>query len=456
MSINIYDLDSEDDDDISLPVFSTRHTSKPNKSALTDISELREELNNIDAKFEEETEKVYRNIFSEDNNIFSNDRAKTMFMEEICGDGDYNILTSPISTMITITGELENVSVDEKNPFVFHYNDEIIAILSNFGELINPKYGIGKIQKKKSGRGRKKEEKKPKKERVMQGNGKYFQSQITMVYMCRELLDPKTVHGYKEYKFKIFKGKNGKAVIHIPGATPETIKNVLDGCQAVVDLINEVFHKDENNPEKLARIIGLYPCTKNYKFYLKMDKGKIIDFMLLKKIFTVHKTGKIYHRCDEEKCKECDDEIILKKYVNLEDMELLTDIPPHPQIFNVIYTGEENTTLFIEFLTPEITEDKKIRVNFYPGKEIPRNYAPGIEPDAYGGKINILGGHKEEVTREIYNYLLYIFEVYYDYLITKPEINRIDEYCYVEWYPPQNIINWQTEEEMWKYAIANN
>lgn len=379
-------------------------------------------------------------------NIISNEKAYKIFTEKICSN-EHQILSPLVSTMITLSGVLKNALIDDKHPEIFECNDIVIAVLSNYGEIVNPKFGYGKKTVKRSSRGRKPSNKKEKSVRKKLGSGKFFNSQLTFIVRVPGILSNKTVHGFLELPFKIFKQNK----LQFPGATPDMIGTVLEGCSEVMKVINAALHPEEKDPEKLASIVSLVPCMKNYKFYVRMEPGQIIDLMLLKKIILYHKNGNLDHDCEGENCKECMDNEMISEDITIDDLKPLTPIPEHPPIFNVTYTGDEDIKLFIQFMLKD--KNKKVRVNIFPGKEIPKNYSKNGSEADYGGKINILGGYDEETTSQIYNYLLYIFETYGYLLITYPVVNN-DEYIWKIWDPcVDNIAQTESREEIWRRSI---
>lgn len=353
-----------------------------------------------------------------------------------CND---DILSPPISTTTTLSGILSNLVLDEHNINAFEPNDRVIIIESNFGTKMHSSIeGIIKpTATSKSTRGRKPKVKEKKKERKKQGSGKCFNSQITFVVKT-DIVDSSTITGYKEYKFKVF--RNNKE--QLPGARPEYLSEILAANNEVIALLNQAF-VPADNPNKI-KLVSLSACMKNYKFYLKMYPHQILDLGLLKQIFLIERLKdstrgqytisdilKINCNCGEKICINCFNKDLLgdERLREVCDIDDSTS-PPHPVIFDVRYTYED-TKMSIIFHTPLDDNPKKtIRVNIFPGNEIPTDYSEGIAEGTYGGKINILGALHESTTKEIYQYLLYMFDKYYNDVVVDRTITS-SEYAIV-------------------------
>lgn len=340
-----------------------------------------------------------------------------------------NIFSKPISTTITMGGLLSNVKFMEEDFIkLLEATEDIPRIHCNYGEKLHESF-LKPSKDKTNNRGRRKKEK-TKKQRKIQGDGSAFNSQITFhvrskidtenrkvkyyiknntgeeyketefikeIYNDPSFKEPlvifinkKTEEEFikseiteiirtevvpKEYKWKVF--RNGE--LQLPGAKPDRIDDIIESCKKIAKLLNSVIDEDA----KKIEVMRIAPHMKNYKFFLKLVEGQIIDL------------NKLYKVLEDDK---------------------LNNIS-NPSIFDVKYDDEE-TKLHIKFRTPlEKKPKKNTRVNIH-----------------MGGKINILGAFKEDITNNIILYLINMFISNYDDLI--------NEIYYVEHYPDQldNIV----------------
>jgi hypothetical protein len=174
---------------------------------------------------------------------------------------------------------------------------------------------------------------------------------------------------------------------------------------------------------------------KNYKFTTKLEVNQIIDLSLLKRILLrevrANKLDDLKDNPNEyqqpvrdeyDPDEDSDDED------ESDDEFEGEEIPTHPRIYDVKYTRED-TKLSIRFSTPIFKKPKKkTRVNIF-----------------MRGKINILGAFDADITRQICDYLRWIFVSNIDDII-------VDEHCYVEEEIPweENIENEESPEEIQK------
>lgn len=429
-------------------------TSIANKKTMAQIRAMKKELEKIDTTIavpEIGKQNTDDEIQEKRGNLLDPEELRIFLTDIIPAEKESKILSRPILATATISGVMDNVDIDEHNIDIFEPTDRVVVIESNFGRKEHPSYKdyVNANKQKKSTRGRKPKPKKPKKERKKQGSGKCFNSQVTFIVLS-DIPDKTSPSGFKEYKFKVFR-KNKQS---LPGGNPENFYDVLTANYDLMDVLNTAFHPEETDPMKKVHLKSLCVEMKNYKFFLKMKKGEIIDLNLLKKIFLIekiHRTTEFFNEeitkttkradgtkvtkvyknlkciCKERNCNDCYNQSLLAG-INFDVSELDPNIPDHPPIFDVGYTSEDSE-LFVRFSTPTVAKpDKTVRVNIFPGSDIPNDYSEYIEPGQYGGKINILGGLHEEDTIQIYEYLSYIFDKYYDQLII--DTNE-DEFEYI-------------------------
>jgi len=351
------------------------------------------------------------------------------FIRSIC-DTPNDVLSPLLPTTATLSGNVTNMlSIDEHAIDAFQTNDRVVIIKSNFGTKIDPSYEKYLNQKSvKSTRGRKPKAKEVKKERKKPGNGDCFNSQITFVVLSDiPSKKKKTKSGFVEYKFKMFRENKEQ----LPGAHPNHLDSMLAANYEVIDVLNEALHPGETDPDKKIKLVSLRAEMKNYKFFLYMKPNHIIDLNALKEILYAERikdslieapSEQLKCKCNERSCNQCFNQNILDKIAA--DASNTDVAPPHPRIFDVGYTSED-TNLFMLFSTP-VSKDptKTVRVNVFPGSSIDAKYSDDIDikDGTYGGRINILGAHSEEVTIQIYEYLLYIFKKYYNKLVVSTEV----------------------------------
>lgn len=451
MKASIYDtlLDPSDEEIIEESV-DIYHDSQ----MIAQIKEMQEKLKEIEVKPKEIPAKrnpAPKKSRVDENNNLLNPEVRAAFVRPIYEETG-EILSQPVTTTITLSGVLENVDIDEKDLSMFWTNNKVIRIKSNYDRIIQPGFEENQVPRVKSNRGRKKKPVK-KKQRKVQGFGTEFNSQVTFVVIT-DIPDKRTSHGFLEYKFKIFQRNK----LQLPGCIPAHMDNFLMACKDIIDLLNDCLHGGEQK----VRLINLCPNMKNYKFYLEMEWNQILDLSLLKKLLLIDKARdngaqpqNFKHNktvnCQKGKCQNCFNEELFSLYHELSEYNMPT--ARRPKIFDVGYTRED-TKLYIKFLTPIPTDPtKKVLVNIFSGKPIPLDYGGNVEPGTWGAKINILGALYEDATRDIYLYLLDLFERNYDELVVNQEIDD-DEYIYIieDDIAEDNIIIEETREEAWEFA----
>lgn len=158
---------------------------------------------------------------------------------------------------------IPKLSLPDKSP-------EIIKIGCNYGEYISEKFIEMTTPVKKSNRGRKKKNK-PISNRKIQGNGKYFNSQITFT-----ILDP--INNKKFYHLKLY--TNG--TIQITYVCYEDINLIRPIIDLVINLIKPIDSIKINLNEEI-KIIYLKSIMRNYKFniikeniFIDLNKFKLL------------------------------------------------------------------------------------------------------------------------------------------------------------------------------------
>ena len=150
------------------------------------------------------------------------------------------------------------------------YDKDILKIGCNYGECLSDLYLELTKPIKKSNRGRKKKIKKLSNRKV-QGNGKYFNSQLTFTIMDNESID-------RFYHLKLF--TNG--TIQIPFVCNENIDSIKYIIEKVINIIKEFdgVKKNINNDIEIEYIKSI---MRNYKFNI-VDTTLFIDLNKFRKV----------------------------------------------------------------------------------------------------------------------------------------------------------------------------
>jgi hypothetical protein len=158
---------------------------------------------------------------------------------------------SPLTpSTLTAQGELSNVYFHEMDLIeMVAPSGSIKKITCNYGDRVSDTYKPPVVKEKTTNRGRKPKVKK-KNVRKNQGNGKYFNSQITF------WVESRTIEG-KYYKTKVF--RNGTT--EIPGGLDPKMQDVQYAMDVVRGAMQECLLDD-------VKIVELYSIMRNYKFHL--------------------------------------------------------------------------------------------------------------------------------------------------------------------------------------------
>ena len=149
--------------------------------------------------------------------------------------------------------------------------------------------------------------------------------------------------------------------------------------------------------DRLSRLINFY------KFTIELSPNQLIDLHILQQIFLKFKDPTIDLPND------------LESYFHL-----YNSFCEHPMIRDTKYSFED-TKLCVKFHTPtQENHNKTVRINIF-----------------MSGKINILGAFNDDITSQIYMFLLDIFNKFYNFIIVDPNDDD-DEYVLLEYF--DNII----------------
>ncbi len=190
-----------------------------------------------------------------------------------------SFFTDLILSTITVEAKISNISFKEKDLItklsLDQKSSDIIKIGCNYEEYISDKYLELTKPVKKSNRGRKKKIK-PVSNRKIQGNGKYFNSQITFT-----ILDH--IDKSKFYHLKLF--TNG--TIQIPYVCNENIEIIRPIIKLVINLINDI-NDIKVDIKKDIEIIYIKSIMRNYKFNIS-EEEYYIDLNKFQNILTQFK-----------------------------------------------------------------------------------------------------------------------------------------------------------------------
>ena len=178
---------------------------------------------------------------------------------------------------------IPKLSLSDKMP-------EVIKIGCNYGEYISDKFVELTTPVKKSNRGRKKKNK-PISNRKIQGNGKYFNSQITFT-----ILDP--IIDKKFYHLKLY--TNG--TIQITYVCYEDINLIRPIIDLVISIIKPIDSIKVDLNEEI-QIVYLKSIMRNYKFNI-IEENIFIDLNKFKTLLLDFKNYQIEHINNRSETKQ--------------------------------------------------------------------------------------------------------------------------------------------------------
>ena len=222
---------------------------------------------------------------------------------------------------------------------------EVIKIGCNYGEYISEKFIEMTTPVKKSNRGRKKKNK-PISNRKIQGNGKYFNSQITFT-----ILDP--INDKKFYHLKLY--TNG--TIQITYVCYEDINLIKPIIDLVISIIKPIDSIQVDLNEEI-KIVYLKSIMRNYKFNI-IEDNIFIDLNKFKTLLLNFKNYQLEHinkqsETEQSETEQSDTETKqseIKQYFqdNTDyDYELLLQL----EIGLIKCNFEKYTGIIVKFKTP--------------------------------------------------------------------------------------------------------
>lgn len=219
-----------------------------------------------------EHDKIYNNKLSVFNDVINTFKNNSIFPENVLkliqkfAEPVKYVFTPLTSSTLSAQGMLKNVEFHEEDLiFALQPTGNIMKMECNYGISYNDKYKKPQTQTKKSNRGRKKKEKR-KKNRKIQGNGLFFNSQMS--FWVRS-----NIFTHKLYKVKVF--RNG--TLEIPGVLDPKMSDAWEVSKSVCDALNSCLLSD-------VYIIDIYSIMRNYKFQL-IDDNVLVNLNKLKNKF---------------------------------------------------------------------------------------------------------------------------------------------------------------------------
>jgi hypothetical protein len=294
---------------------------------------------------------------------------------------------------LTAQGCLTNVSFEEKNIIdmlsALKAEDHILMIGCNYGEIFNPRYKKPEV-KKNSGRGRKPKPK-IKTKRKMQGNGKYFSSQITFLIEHPDSLG--------QYKIKLF--RNG--VFQVPGIRNPDMKDLVKPIKILRAYLQYNFGED-------VQVDNFTAVMRNYKSRL-INQHYHVHLERLEELISSEKKAENYEK------------YIKYLYSGLstqyqEQIRTMLGRFNPLNIAEMTYNTDRCFCLIIKFYRPS-SADKSKKTTVKLLKK---------------GKINFDGGNSQQEVEELYFWLEYIYnkyksEILFDIRHIKNEYNSDTSDC---------------------------
>lgn len=217
------------------------------------------------------------------------------------------IFTEFLPGALQVQGKLSNTDFREEDViFAIRPTGKIKKLECNYGIVFNDNYNPPEPPKKTSNRGRKPKDKK-KGNRKTQGNGLFFNSQLTF-WVSLDNTSPKI------YKVKTF--RNG--TIKIPGILCPDLSDAYPVIEQVRTAMANCLMED-------IQLVELHATMRNYKFKL-IDGNVLVSLEKLKNKFI--------------EAKDNNDELV-------------------KGIFQIKYNSERYPGLIVKFLTPTLINKKK-------------------------------------------------------------------------------------------------
>lgn len=400
------------------------------------------------------------------------DDNKERFIRNVA-DSYENILYPPTLFTATVSGTLRNypAELNEKDLFAaLTPEGNIMELDCGQGNKRNVRYESllldNVVQKGK--RGRPKKIKERSKRKVPNGSsGDKMQSQLTFLFVSQQRrTDKKTVHGFKEWKYLLFR----KGKIHLAGLEADYIEENNKNINDIIDCLNKLIYPTlspeiPEDAEKMISLAKLKLNNVNYKFFLRINKGQFIHHRTLENMFRIVKAEDEKElvpgncKCREKFCKKCKTRKLIDSMPDMIADIKANPLGKHPKICEVIPTRGNKLSIKIATPFPQ-KPNKYMRVEMFSASEIDENYDKHMKIPAgtWGMRINIKGGlifdsedGDVDYIKSTYDFLLELFGRYYSGIVrnvTKPSdfivediytdniyapgkeaINKMDEIC---------------------------
>ena len=262
-----------------------------------------------------------------------------------------------------------------------NYDKDVLKIGCNYGECLSNLYLELTKPVKKSNRGRKKKVKKLS-NRKIQGNGKYFNSQLTFTIMDKD--DDK-----RFYHLKLF--TNG--TIQIPFVCNEDIDSITYIIKKVINIVKQ-FDEVKKDVDAEIEIDYIKSIMRNYKFNIA-DTSLFIDLNKFRKVILNFKSY-----IENDNNMEEDDEYYIPEIdTSLYDKynEELTSLT----LTLVKHSSERYVGFLLKFMTPiESNTKKQSTVKIFSS-----------------GKFNLDGCNTKEQAYVIKQILFRLVEISSDYIL---------------------------------------
>jgi hypothetical protein len=278
---------------------------------------------------------------------------------------------------LTAQGIMSNIGFDEKLVIdsLSKPTGHMLMIGCNYGEKFNDRY-LHPSAARTSGRGRKPKPK-VKSRRKVQGNGKYFSSQITFLIEHPDLLDPTkedTPANHAHYKIKLF--RNG--VFQVPGIRDPSMLDLVKPIRILREYLEYNFAED-------VQVMKFTAVMRNYKACL-LNKYYHVNLEKLEEIILREKTNSLYQLYVDYMLLGMVD--TARDNVKL----MLSNFNPM-NIAEMTYNTDRCFCLIIKFYRPSLFDpNKKTTVKLLKK-----------------GKINFDGGNSEQEIKELYAWIEYIY-----------------------------------------------
>ncbi len=261
------------------------------------------------------------------------------------------------------------------------YDKDILKIGCNYGECLSDLYLELTKPVKKSNRGRKKKIKKLSNRKV-QGNGKYFNSQLTFTIMDNENIG-------RFYHLKLF--TNG--TIQIPFVCNENIDSITYIIEKVINVIKQ-FDEVKKDVNEDIEIVYIKSIMRNYKFNI-IDTSLFIDLNKFRKVILNFKTYLENNNSIENDNEFYISEINTSLYdEHYEELNALT-------LTLVKHSSERYVGFLLKFMTPiESNTKKQSTVKIFSS-----------------GKFNLDGCNTKEQAYIIKKILFRLMEISKDYIL---------------------------------------